>query len=394
MKLPLSLCMIVKNEKHFLSKCLDSVSPFVSQIVINDTGSTDGTLDLIKKYNVDLIQNKWEDNFALARNQALEKATEPWILVLDADEVVEQNFFENVKKYIEQDFEGFLVTIINFQSNSELFQTIPHKLLRLFKNHKKHRFSGKIHEQISDSILKNGGKIASTDLIINHFGYQEKSKKKTERNIQILKNQVNENPTDAYTWYQMGVTSYGKSDFDNAKSYFDKSLMYEDATFSDEIMFTIYVKLAQIFFQRSNYHQAEELIQIALQIDINNPFPYYIRAGINFEEQNFQKAVENLHKTKLMNKSLWHVNDYQIQQDLGNAYYKLNQIEKAIEAYSESLKLFPESEIACYNLGNCFYKLRLFEEAKEMYEWAVKYNPNFHAAKMNLDIVSRQLHGV
>ena len=81
----LGLSMIVKNEATTLRQCLQSVSGVVSQIVIADTGSTDGTAGIAREFGATVISVPWENHFAKARNAALRLMETDWILVLDAD---------------------------------------------------------------------------------------------------------------------------------------------------------------------------------------------------------------------------------------------------------------------------------------------------------------------
>ena len=80
------LSMIVKNEAQTLGHCLQSVSGVVSQIVVADTGSTDNTADIAREFGATVISVPWENHFANARNAALALMQTDWVLVLDADE--------------------------------------------------------------------------------------------------------------------------------------------------------------------------------------------------------------------------------------------------------------------------------------------------------------------
>ena len=84
----LSLCMIVKNEEKVLKRCLDSVKNIVDEIIIVDTGSTDKTKDIAKKFTKNIYDFKWIDDFAAARNYSFSKATKEYIMWLDADDVI------------------------------------------------------------------------------------------------------------------------------------------------------------------------------------------------------------------------------------------------------------------------------------------------------------------
>src|SRR5664280_1682563 len=84
----ISLCMIVKNEEETLARCLKSVIGIADEIVIVDTGSTDKTKEIAKKYTDCLYDFEWVDDFSGARNFSFEKATMDYILWMDADDVL------------------------------------------------------------------------------------------------------------------------------------------------------------------------------------------------------------------------------------------------------------------------------------------------------------------
>ncbi|MBV9271488.1 MAG: glycosyltransferase family 2 protein, partial [Candidatus Eremiobacteraeota bacterium] len=78
--------MIVKNEERFLGKCLASAQGIVDEMIVVDTGSSDATIEIAKRFGARVEQREWRNDFAWARNEALKLATKRWILVLDADE--------------------------------------------------------------------------------------------------------------------------------------------------------------------------------------------------------------------------------------------------------------------------------------------------------------------
>lgn len=86
---PISLCMIVKNEHDTLARCLESVRETVDEIVIVDTGSTDDTKEIARRYTDRVLDFVWQDDFSLARNFAFSQARCDFILWLDADDIWE-----------------------------------------------------------------------------------------------------------------------------------------------------------------------------------------------------------------------------------------------------------------------------------------------------------------
>lgn len=98
----LSLCMIVKNEEKNLASAIQSVADIVDEIIIVDTGSTDGTIPLAKDLATNFVQIPWNNDFSQARNISLEEARGKWILILDADEALHKNDLSKLKLLIEQ----------------------------------------------------------------------------------------------------------------------------------------------------------------------------------------------------------------------------------------------------------------------------------------------------
>ena len=84
----LSLCMIVRNEEKSLPVCLESVREAMDEIIIVDTGSTDATREVALRFTDSVYDFPWQDDFSLARNEAFAHATKPFMMWLDADDVM------------------------------------------------------------------------------------------------------------------------------------------------------------------------------------------------------------------------------------------------------------------------------------------------------------------
>lgn len=94
----ISLCMIVKNEERVLARCLDSLVSAMDEIIIVDTGSTDATKEIAKRYTDNIYDFKWTGSFADARNFAASKATKEYIYTADADEYLDEENQEKLKQ--------------------------------------------------------------------------------------------------------------------------------------------------------------------------------------------------------------------------------------------------------------------------------------------------------
>jgi glycosyltransferase involved in cell wall biosynthesis len=165
--LPLSVCMIVRNESHHLPKALASVQGIAAEIVVVDTGSTDDTVSIATSMGAKVLHFDWTDDFAAARNSALEAATLPWILSLDADQILVNDSASALATALQRsDCMAQVVTIDLYgppttSSNPTIGQSeveLAFKSLRLFRNHPQIRFSGRVHEDVSKSLLQSGPK--------------------------------------------------------------------------------------------------------------------------------------------------------------------------------------------------------------------------------------------
>ena len=203
----LSLCMIAKNESEHIGRCLQSVKDWVDEIIVVDTGSTDDTREIARAWEATVIETEWRDDFSLARNVSLKKATGDWILFLDCDEELAPGSGSELRALIQDSrYEAYFIQVANLtEINSKLLAPS----VRLFRNRKIFRFEGKIHEQIATSILANYDQqsIGQCHISIIHHGYngqQANIQAKIKRNLKLL-NSVDDNKRDGFYYYNLGV---------------------------------------------------------------------------------------------------------------------------------------------------------------------------------------------
>ncbi len=95
-KLPISVCLIAGNEAHRLARTLESVQAWTSEMVlVIDDKVTDGTGKVGEAHGARVFCQPWRGH-AAHRNFATEQATQPWILAIDADEVVSDRLREEI----------------------------------------------------------------------------------------------------------------------------------------------------------------------------------------------------------------------------------------------------------------------------------------------------------
>jgi tetratricopeptide (TPR) repeat protein len=141
----LSACMIVKDEQENLPSCLSALTGLVDEIVVYDTGSTDDTVAIAEAAGATVVQGYWDDDFARARNSALEHCRGEWILQVDADEVV-QGDVATVRTLLSgTSADALQVKIDNIGDDGKV--SIEHVAVRLFRRTRAH-WQGGLHEQV------------------------------------------------------------------------------------------------------------------------------------------------------------------------------------------------------------------------------------------------------
>ena len=98
----LGLVMIVKNESRSLAKCLAKAKKLVDKIYITDTGSTDDTIEIARRFGAHVTTFQWSNDFSAARNYALEQSDCDWNLILDADEYRVSGTRKDIQDFIER----------------------------------------------------------------------------------------------------------------------------------------------------------------------------------------------------------------------------------------------------------------------------------------------------
>ena len=191
----ISACAIMKNEISHVEAWLDNVRVFAQEIIVVDTGSTDGTNEfLAKQFDVKLISYEWQHDFAQAKNVALQEATGDWLIFTDADEF----FFQpvNIIEYLRQlnkqssDIDVVFCPIDNIDadSNNEIINSdvVP----RIIRNHVGIKYMGAVHEQLTkgrEPWQDVKYVVADRQLAIRHTGYSTKVIPfKYQRNYEIL----------------------------------------------------------------------------------------------------------------------------------------------------------------------------------------------------------------
>jgi tetratricopeptide (TPR) repeat protein len=226
------LAMIVKNGAETIRPCLESVRGVVQQIVIADTGCTDNTCEIALEFGADIISVPWENDFAKARNTALEAVKTDWVLVLDADEELDRDARQNMPQLMQaSEIGGYLTPIRNYVgmrfSRGWDRTAVPndgrhprakdapayfvHENCRFFRRDPKIYFAGRVHELVENQISGAGYKLAFANFCIHHFGQLLDAESRDGKAVfyrELLRLRVQEHPEDPLGWVQLGLQEY------------------------------------------------------------------------------------------------------------------------------------------------------------------------------------------
>lgn len=223
----ISLCMIVRNETPFMAGCVSSAKRFVDEVVIVDTGSTDGTVDLSWKLADAFCEVPFDGDFSAARNEALVRATGDWILFLDADERLIEKDAEALVRYLDgldPDVLGLRLLRYNFFADGGFYTG---RELKVFRNSPNIQYRRKINESVAPAIEEAGGRVVSAPILMNHFGHCRSvadREKKAYTYLSLMDAQLRDRPHDGVLLGYKALILRSLGRFTDALGYSDQSL--------------------------------------------------------------------------------------------------------------------------------------------------------------------------
>ncbi len=293
-KLRLSQCMIVKNEEKNIEQALSWGKEIMWEQIVVDTGSTDRTVEMAEQIGAKVYHFEWIDDFAAAKNFAIEQASGNWIVFLDADEYMMPEDVEKlpdlIKKAEEQRLEVLRTLMIQMGDDSHSVN----RHCRIFKNTTRIRYQKPIHEQLyyNGSFIENHV-LDATSLSIYHTGYNvDLSEEKSRRNIRILLKEIEKRPDDYDVMGYLG-DAYLRIEEKKAEDWYRKALPYIfQVRLGSERDIQTVVAMMLIFYERGV--EAEQQL-IKLYQKIINCFAGfydadYILGWFYAKKKDFQKG--------------------------------------------------------------------------------------------------------
>lgn len=344
--LPISVCIIGKNEEQFLSKCLASLTPYFSDIIYLDTGSSDCSLSIATSYTQKIYHFDWINDFSAARNYSIQFAAFDWIFVIDCDERIEYINIEAINKFITNspDTVG-RVTRKNFYSSDSLNLAMTERISRLFNKNHCH-YVGIIHEQVSPR--KTASSITPLDvpICLLHDGYNvdmDALKNKSYRNITLLEKELLSNGPDSYLYFQLGQSYFMLHSYEKACYYFNLGLELNKNPNEEHVQLMI-VSYGYSLIYLEQYDEALKFVDI--YDDFCNKADFLFLMGLIYMNNAlFDKAIIEFEKaTTVSDYSIEGVNSYMALYNIGVIYECTGNIDHAITYYSKCKDYPPAKE--------------------------------------------------
>lgn len=393
----LSVVMIAKDEERFLRGCLESVKDAADEIVLVDTGSSDGTVQIATEFGAKIVRHRWNDDFSEARNVSLAHATGDWALWIDADERLAQGHTSLLRYLIENaepNVGGYMVNIRNIMREGDEPEVFWHRACRLFRLLPTVRFRGRIHEQNMPSIQEAGYVCAMSQLALDHYGYVAQvmdDRDKHERFIRMLTREVTENadsPDHEFHLFNLGNAYYTRGDMENAICWLEQAGANPNP--AEEYTAMLFIEWATALYSTGRAEEALRVCDRAEAIGIVHPGLNFARGHALIHLRNYEEAARQFQKAIDLGAGglFVHTGDagaytYKAQYGLALAATGQDRYEDAAEYARQAVSIKADFVDARYLLANALRRLGRPEEAKEEFQTLLRQMPEHTLAQMD-----------
>lgn len=351
----LSLCMIVKNEEENLDRCLSCCYKIFDEIIIVDTGSTDKTKEIAKKYTKKVYNFTWVDDFSKARNFGIKKSTCNYFMWLDADDIItNENLIklEKLKNKLTNEDVIMLKYAISFDEKSN--PTFEYFRERICKNNGKFLFHDFVHEAITPS-----GNIKYEDITIEHRKTKENKK---GRNLKIYEKHIKNTTFSPRQQFYYSRELYFNNKIEKAITNFNKFLKMENSFLENKIEACL--NLSNCYLILENNKKAKQILIDSFLLDLPRS---EILCALAYIYKNEGKYKEAVYYFNLATRNSPNLNS--------GAFIK-----------SECYNYIPLIEMCV-----CYYNLKDYKTANFYNELALKIKPNDKSCLHNKLILEKFL---
>lgn len=347
----ISLCMIVRDSVRTLGRCLRSIRPWVSEMIVVDTGSLDETPELARQLGARVFHFPWCCDFAAARNVSIRHASGRWVFWMDADDTIDgingRRLMELAGAPQPRDLLGCVMQVhCPGGGHREDVTVVDH--VKLFLNRPDLRFEGRIHEQILPAIRRAGGEVGWTDLYVIHSGADYSvagRRRKFDRDIRLLHLELRDRPDHSFTLFNLGMTYADVGEHSTAVQYLRRSL--EKSEWGESHIRKIYALLAASLSHLQKNREAYETCVAGLK-SFPQDAELNFRAAIAAHRLGQLEEAERLYRSVIAGGDSRHfssvdrgITGFKANYNLAGVYRDMGRVAEAVAQYQIVTQIAP-----------------------------------------------------
>ncbi|MFC1759460.1 glycosyltransferase, partial [Planctomycetota bacterium] len=388
----LSVCFIVRNNEDTIRPCLSSIAPWVDEIIVVDTGSTDRTSEIAQEIGAKVSSFPWCDDFSAARNISLERASGDWLMWMDSDDTIsEENgrrLQELARRPVDEAPMSYIMQVhCPDSSDGESVTVVDH--VKMFRNHPEIRFEGRIHEQVLPAIRRLGGEVEWTDIFVEHTGSdqtREGRQLKYERDLKLLSLELKDHPDHPFALFNLGMTYADMEDFERAIPPLIRSV--EVAGPDESHLRKAYALLIGSLMQANRIGDAQHWCALGRELfpeDVELTF----RDGIlQHQLGNFDASIESYkavlvpHESNYFSSMDSGITGYKARHNLALVYCDAGDLRAAENEWRQVVNESPTFEAGWSGLVDCLSRQGNYAEAKKVVEQLAETANSEHEAEL------------
>ena len=367
--LKLSLCMIARDEEAVIENALQSVEGIVDEVVVVDTGSSDKTMEIVKEFGGKVIEAKWENDFSMAKNLAIEQATGDYILFMDADEYIDSRdrfSLAILKKLLPVAKDSaFLVKIEPTRKSKSLSVSALDSLekmeefnyqVRLFPAKPGMRFHGRVMEDPDQALRSSNVPIVRNNLIKITQSMHARQWRDERKMPAVMKSSDSIN--DPHKALKCGLIFLRSGNLDSAFSWLIQAVGINPG---------LSAKIGILYHNQNKLEMAKDIIKNAMEYFPDSPELALSIAEVYHKEERYDEVINTLYnRIEAIEKNPESEDAAKVHYLLGIASIETGDVAYGIEQLAVAHEKAP-SDIR-YKIGGiyAFAKMDQWEEALQV----------------------------
>lgn len=289
--------VMVKNDAERLKRCLDSLRPIVDELIVEDTGSEDDTVEVAKNAGAKVIEFPWPGAFDVALNNLIEQVDTEWTLRLDSDEWLIEESYDPIREVMKRE-DVFAANVIRRDFGPDgHFAHIQQ--LRLWRTDPRMRVRGVIHEQFWPDILEaaaDGRHRITSHILVFHDGYAVAANEaKLRRNLELSLKELELRPGNLF--YECSVAdTLGELGDPGAMEYIDdlidRVIRTNRRPDEDSFAVVLFKAMNGMPDDRVHHPRTGKMLQFALRHFQEYPAAMWGCAALEIRRGNHRNSLE------------------------------------------------------------------------------------------------------